>query len=200
VRPGPRLIETVRRGLDAELEGETLEQVIAFYATDLGQRIVDFENSGRAAIGNPDIEAAARLRFAELEGSNDPKLALITRLIEEGDMIDHNVTGALNSNFQFLRGLVDGNALDLSEAEILTDVQGQTEEITQDTTDWLFSFLLMAYSPLSVEDLEAYVTFAGTPAGLALNRGLFEGFGASYEDISYGFGRAIGINMVAEDI
>jgi len=35
---------------------------------------------------------------------------------------------------------------------------------------------------------------------MALNRALFDGYGAAYAEISYALGRAIALNMVAEEL
>ena len=54
--------------------------------------------------------------------------------------------------------------------------------------------------PLSDEEMAAYIAFARTEAGQALNRALFDGFGAAYEDISYALGRTVAHNMLAEEL
>ncbi|OAN71489.1 hypothetical protein A8B82_04160 [Sulfitobacter sp. EhC04] len=195
-----RIVEAVREALGQELEGEALEQAIDFFASDLGGQIVALENSARVAIQAPDVEAAARLRFAELSETADPRLEMLRRFVADGDMVERNVATALNSNFQFMRGLADGNGLDMTEDEMLADVTGEAEVIREDTEGWLFGYLLMAYSPLTDEQLQAYIDFGTTPAGQAVNRGLFDGFGAAYEDISYALGRAVALNMTAQDL
>lgn len=115
-------------------------------------------------------------------------------------MVERNVTTALNSNFQFMRGLADGDALDVSEDQMLADVTAEAEAIREDTEGWLYGYLLMAYSPLTDAQLQSYIDFSSTPAGQAVNRGLFSGFGAAYEDISYALGRAVALNMTARDL
>lgn len=195
-----RMVETLRSRLEAELQGEDREAAIAFFASDLGTVIIGLENAARAAIGDRDIEDAARARFAEIEGSDDPRLMQITALIEAGDMIDRNVTSAMNANYQFFRGLADGDAVEMTEGEMLADVTSQQEAITEDTTNWLYGYLLLAYSPLKDAELDQYLAFAQTDAGRALNRALFDGFGAAYGDISYALGRAVALNMVAEEL
>ncbi|MDF3413728.1 DUF2059 domain-containing protein [Sulfitobacter sp. M57] len=194
------MVELVRAELERELSGEALEDVIRFYAGSRGTRIVDLENAARRAIQDPEVEAAARARFAEVEDSMDKRLALITRYVEQGDMISRNVTSALNSNYQFLRGLAEGGALEMTEEEMLADAATDIEASTRDTTEWLFGFLLLAYHPLDDDDLQAYITFCETDAGQALNRALFEGFGKAYEDISYALGRAVALNMTAQEL
>ena len=45
----------------------------------------------------------------------------------------------------------------------------QIAEITEDTTAWLYGYMLLAYSPLSDDELATYVAFAQTEAGQSLN-------------------------------
>lgn len=194
------MVEMVRAELERELEGDLLEDVIVFYASDLGAEIIRLENEARRAIQDADIEEAARARYAALEGSDDARLGLITEYIESGDMISTNVTSAMNSNLQFLKGLEEGGAIEMSEDEMLADVTRDMDESTEDTTAWLYGYLLLAYSPLSDDDLSVYVAFSESPAGQALNRALFAGFGKAYEDISYALGRAVALNMSAEEL
>lgn len=195
-----RMIEMVRRALEETLTEEALEAAIAFYSSELGGRVIEMENAARAAIAQPDVEEAARARFAELDGTDDPRLAQIARLITAGDMIDRNVSTALNSNFQFLRGLRDGGALSESEEDLLADVSADLDQVTEDTRAWLYAYMLLAYHPLQEADLARYIDFAQTEAGRAVNRGLFKGFGAAYEDISYALGRTVALNMTAEEL
>lgn len=195
-----RMVEAVRAELEREVTGDALEQTIAFFATDLGTEIVDLENAARIAIQDSDVEEAARARFAALEGSDDPRLGLVADYIASGDMITRNVTSAMNSNYQFLHGLADGDAIEMTEEEILQDVSADLEESTEDTTSWLFGYLLLAYHPLADDDLRSYIAFSNSEAGQALNRALFTGFGKAYEDISYALGRAVALNMTAEEL
>lgn len=195
-----RMVEQVRRALAARLQGQLLEDAITFYASELGGRIIQFENTGRIAFADPDIETAAQDRYQALQDTNDPRLNAIRRFVNDGDMVELNIQGTLSANYQFMRGMADGGALNMTENEILADVAGQTDQVSEDTSKWIFSFMLMAYSPLSDAELQRYITFGASAAGKALNLALFEGFGASYEDISYGLGRAIALNMGAQEL
>ncbi len=195
-----RLTETLRAHLDAELQGDMREEVIQFFASEPGAQVITLENAARAAIRAQDIEDAARTKFAELEGTDDPRLTQITALIDGGDMINRNVTAAMNANYQFMRGLSDGGAMDMTEDEMLAEVADQQDAITEDTTSWLYGYLLLAYSPLEDAALDQYIAFAATKPGIALNRALFNGYGAAYAEISYALGRAVALNMVAEEL
>lgn len=197
--PG-RISEALRRAIEQELEGPQLEEAIAFFASDTGRKIIRLENSARVTMANPEVEEAARARFASLTGSRDSRLLQVMRMIDAGDLISRNVTSGMNSNYQFMRGLADGNVIEMSDAEILDDVMSERAEMEEDTTGWLAAFMLLAYSPLSDAELEAYVGFSESPAGLALNRGFFAGFDPLYEDIAYALGRAVALNMTAEEL
>ena len=195
-----RMVEEVRTALSAELEGDALEDVITFFSTPLGVRIITLENAARAAMDDRDVEEAARGRYLELSEAPNARLNSLKVFVQDNDMIDRNVTSAMNSNFQFLRGLADGDAIETSEEEILNDVAGDMDEITEDTTSWLYGYFLLAYDPLSADELATYIAFSDTEAGQALNRALFVGFGRAYEDISYALGRAVALNMQAEEL
>ncbi|KEJ88567.1 DUF2059 domain-containing protein [Sulfitobacter donghicola] len=195
-----RISEGIRAGLEPALEGEALEDAISFFASDLGSQIITLENSARRAMADPLVEEQARAQFAQRQGGDDPYIQQINRMIVAGDLINRNVTSALNSNYHFLRALVDGDIYMMSEDEILQDVMSERADIEADTESWLGAFLTLAYSPLSLDELTAYADFSETKAGKALNAGLFAGFDPLYEDISYALGRAMALNMAAEEL
>ena len=195
-----RISESIRQGLEPALEGEVLEDAIAFFGSDLGERIVTLENAARRAMADPAIEEHARAQYAEALNAENPRLVQIARMIEAGDLVNRNVTSALNSNYQFLRALVDGDIYAMGDEDILRDVLAERDAITEDTEGWLGGFFSLAYSPLTREELTAYADFAESPAGKALNSGLFAGFDPLYEDISYALGRAMALNMAAEEL
>lgn len=195
-----RVMETVRHALAAELTPEQIETVIAFYGTSPGDRIITLENAARAAIADPQVEQSARDRYLELAETAHPRLALLRRIVKANAMIDRNVTSAMNASLHFLRGMTDGQAYDMTEEEMLESVTGQVEAITADTTAWLYGYMLLAYHPLDPAALEQYVVFSESPAGRALNRALFDGFGRAYEETSYGLGRLVALNMAARDL
>ncbi len=180
-------------------EQETADS-IAFFDTGLGQRILSLENAARVAMADPAIEEIARETYNDLLGTGNERLATVSRFIAVNDLIERNVASALNSNYQFFRGLAEAGGSRESEADILSDVWSQEAEIRDDTESWLFSFLLMAYRPLSDDELEAYYIYSETPAGQALNAALFAGFDSMYDLISYQLGQAVARAMGASDI
>jgi hypothetical protein len=195
-----KIREGIRAGLEPALEGALLEEAIVFFASPTGTKVISLENAARKALGDRVVEQEARARFAGLAGSDDPRLAQINRMIDAGDLVNRNVTSALNSNYHFLRALVDADIYAMSEEEILGDVLAERDVITEDTAGWLGAFMLLAYSPLTLPELAAYADFAESAAGRALNAGFFAGFDPLYEDISYALGRAMALNIAAEEL
>ncbi|MFW2544036.1 hypothetical protein ACN2XU_15485 [Primorskyibacter sp. 2E107] len=181
--------------------GETqAEPLIDFFDSARGDQIVQLELDARRAMVDEDVEAAARSSFQDLEGSDDERLAQVREFIAANDLIEANVTGAMNASFQFYRGLVDGGAFVMSEQEILADVWSQEPETRAETREWLFAYMLLAYGPLEDRAMEAYIEMSSTPEGKALNRALFDGFNTMYDEISYALGLAVAQQMKGEDL
>lgn len=175
---------------EQRLSPERTAEVVAFFSTDLGQRIVTGELTAWRAIDDPDIEAAANAVYQQQLADADPRLELLTRLIDSNDFIDLNVMGGLNANVAFLQGLADGGAYaePVTEDMILSQVWQQEPQMREDTVLWLYSYQLMAYADLSDADLEAYIEFSESDAGRAYNTALFAGFDAIFTEMSYRLG------------
>lgn len=190
----------VHRGFASVIEDSDPTPLIAFFSSDLGARIIELELSARRAMVDEAVEQATRESYRAIEGSDAPRLEQVRRFVEVNDLLEANVTGALNASFQFYSGLVDGGGLQMSEAEILSDVWSQEAETREDTREWLYGYLLLAYEALSTEDLEAYIALSETAQGRALNRALFAGFNAMYDEISYALGLAVAQQMQQQDL
>jgi hypothetical protein len=185
-----------------ELDGVDVTPITAFFASELGQRVVNYEISARLALLEDGIEEAAIETWRERAETDDPKLALVEEFVEVNDLVESNVMGALNANLAFYGGLLDGNAFprQMSEEQVLADVWGQEEEIRNDTVEWVHSYLLMAYQPLSDADLETYIAMARTDEGRTLNRALFAAFDEVFTDISATLGLAASRFIAGQDI
>lgn len=193
---------TVINRMAEDLSGTDVTGLIAFFTSDRGREIISYEVSARSALIDEDVEEAARVRLSELRAAQAEELGLIERFVEVNDLVESNVMGAMNSNFAFYSGLLDGGAFEgsMSESDVVADVWAQEESIRTETDVWVHSYLAMAYQPLSEADLEAYIEISETPAGQALNRALFEGFDEMYVGISRALGVAAAGFMAGEDI
>lgn len=187
-----RLRAQVSAEFEKALDAKYIAPALDFFQGPVGQEAIALEIAARRALLDDAISEANDARLAELQGKGAPRLDLLHEFIDINDLLEANVVGALNSNFAFFSGLVDGGAYDqpLSQDEILKEVWAQEEDIRKDTETWLLGFLLMAYSPLDDAEMHAYIAFSETPAGQGVNQALFESFNRMFEDVSYALGRA----------
>ncbi|KUF11408.1 DUF2059 domain-containing protein [Pseudoponticoccus marisrubri] len=190
----------VEAGFTEVMEGTETAPLTAYFASETGTRVVSLELDARRAMIEDTVEQAARERYRDLEGGDSARLEQITEFVAANDLVDSNVAGALNASFNFYRGLVEGGGLEMSESEILADVWSQEQETRADTREWLYGFLLLAYEPLSDAVLDEYVALSGSEDGRRLNRALFAGFNAMYDEISYALGLAAAQEMQGQDL
>ena len=200
----PRLQSRFESALEAELseDPEALAEILAFYHSDLGERVVGLEIEARRAFLDTASEEAARVaadnRFAE----RDPMVPLLRRFIEAADLIEMNVAGALSGNLAFLTAMAEtgvyGDAMPADR--LMEEVWGQEDQIRDDTTSWLYAYLGLAYTPLTEAELEAYVDFMESPAGKRVNAALFTAFDQVFRGVSQDLGRAAGLAMLGTDI
>lgn len=194
--------ETVRSRAEPALSDAEVEELTAFFTSETGRRIVSLEISARRALLDEAVEEMSEESYAAALEEGDPRLDLLEAFVEANDLVERNVVGALNSNYAFYAGLADGGAFDfdLTEDQILRDVWGQEPEIRSDTTEWLYSYLYLAYQPLSDDELQAYIALSSSDAGQALNGALFEGFDAMFNGISAALGMAAAQFMGGQEL
>jgi hypothetical protein len=195
-----RMLATVEEVFSAEFGDTDPSALLDFFTSETGQQIVSLELSARNAMREDEIEDAARAAFNDLDGTTSGPLAAISDFVATNDLVEANLVGALNANYMFYLGLVDGGALRMSESEILTEVWSSEEETRADTREWVYAFLLMAYRPLADGVVEDYTELSRTDAGRALNRALFAGFNRMYDDISYALGMAVAREMQVQEL
>jgi hypothetical protein len=183
------------------LTPEAVAELQAFYDTDLGRRVVTGELAARQSFLESGVEETAAELARNRAAEGHPRIALLTEFIAVNDLVELNVSGALNSNFAFYRGLSDGGAFaaPMPEDLMLAEVWGQEAEIRTDLTEWLFAYQTLAYDDLSDAEMQAYIDLTATEAGQALNAALFAGFAELFDAISYDLGEAAAHFIAGEE-
>ncbi len=196
------MVGMVKEDFEISLSDVDLSPMIEFFGSDQGQMIIGLEVSAREALLDEAVEEASEEMAAVAIADEDPRMSLVQEFVQVNNLIETNVAGALNSNLAFYGGLVDGGAFGgaLSEEDILTDVWSQEPEIRSNTTDWIHSFLFMAYQPLDDADLQGYIAFSETDAGGDINRAMFESFDRLFNGISRSLGRAAATEMTSQEL
>jgi len=197
-----RIWQTFMPRFTAELEGQDINAMTAFFNTKRGRQITALEISARRAMLDEALEQESRAAYRKMAEQGDPRLAMLADFIEANDLVEFNVMGAMNASYAFYIGLVDGKAFDfeLSQEDILKDVWSQEVEIRVDTEEWIFAYLALAYAPLSDADLQAYIDFSNSEAGRVLNAALFAGYDDVFSNVSKALGVTAAQLMRGEDL
>lgn len=197
-----RLEPQVLAALAEATAGQDIGPILDFFTQAPGSTFIDLEVSARQAMLDPEVEQMAKEAAAVAMADESPLFAQVQRFVAVNDLVETNVVAAMNSTYAFYLGLMDGGAFpaEMTESDILGDVWAQEPMIRANTEEWVYSFLLMAYGPLSPEDMEAYITFSETDAGRAANRAIFAAFDGMFEEISLALGRAAARYMATEEL
>ena len=199
-----RMVSVMTTTMANELaqEDDTITAALEFFGSDLGQQILSLEISAREAMLEDGIDDAARASAGRLLAERGERYGLLSDFIEANDLMEQNVAGALNASLAFYLAFVEAGALpfDLPEQDVMADIWATEPEVRNETRDWLYAFLGMAYAPLSADDLARYTAFSATPEGQTLNRALFAGFDAMFLSVSVELGRAAGQRLSGLDL
>jgi Uncharacterized protein conserved in bacteria (DUF2059) len=187
---------------EAEGDPRAMADIVGFFDTELGQRILRLEIEARRSLMDEAVEEAAQQRAAEMVAQDDPRMAALRDFALANDLIESNVQGALNANLGFYQGMTEAGAFgaEMTEDQILSDVWGQEPQIRTETEEWLYPFLALAYGPLTDAELQSYTAFSRTASGKRMNVALFAAFDAVFVQISRDLGRATAKQMIGKDI
>ena len=199
---GEVMHDTVRTEFNAVIEGADVASMVAFFQSEPGQSIIELEVSARRALLDDAVDVASKEAAKIAQTDNTVRFQLIEDFAAGNDLLETNVADAMSANMAFYMGLTDGGAFDdaLMEDQILADVWDQEPDIRANTYDWVYSFLLLAYDPLSDEDIAAYTAFSNTDAGAVLNAALFSSFEDMFDGISFALGREAARTMASQDL
>lgn len=188
--------------LETELSGQDTAAMLEFWKTDLGQRIVVLENSGRIAFADDDIEQDSRARFREMVQNNHPRVAMLREFVAAGDFFEVNLSNAMDANYAFMSGMVQSGVFDreITEEEILRNTWENEAEIRKDIREWIYAFLALAFQPLTDAELQAYIDFSNTKAGRVLNNAQFVAYNYVFKTISKALGVSVGEFLRSSDL
>jgi hypothetical protein len=184
----------------SEADAAALAESLTFYTSDLGQRIIGLELEARRAMLDPAVEEAAIADWKAL--SDQDRIDQLDRFAAINDLVESNVMGALNANLAYYRGMSGAGAFGkpMPEDQMLSEVWSQEDDLRKETVDWLFPYISLAYSPLSRDELQAYIDFSDTPAGRRANAVLFAAFDAVFVVVSADLGQAVALRLNGQDI
>lgn len=106
-----RMMQMLHTELATELDGVDTDSIVAFFTSETGAKVVDLEIAAREALLDDAVEEASREAAIVAMADGDPRVVQVERFIHANDLIESNVVGAMNSNYAYFMGLLDGGAL-----------------------------------------------------------------------------------------
>ena len=191
---------------DMEATPDVVQDALEFARTDLGKRVLRLEISARDALLDDEVDQIARMalqnaRAAQQGAPAADRLDMIRARVDANDLVELNVSLGLNTSYAYYQSMMSENAVNgLDSEQLLFLVWAQEPEIRIDVEDWIESYFMMAYQPLSDEDLQALIDYVSTPLAQAFNRAMFRAFEVVFGDISVAVGRALGRRLNVEDL
>ncbi len=174
----------------------------AFFGSDLGKRITALEVEARRALLDEAVTEAAEVQAEKMAAARDPRLRLIRQLIEAGNMVEQNATSSMTGYLAFNTGLESAlpeNRRTPAE-DLMTGIWGQEAQMRADATDWLVTYMVLAYGPLSDDELRAYIAFMQTDAAKAVNAAIFAAYDAAFSPALKELGFEAGRTLQGRDI
>jgi len=200
-------VETLVTNFEAAWDATLLDAddravVMAFFTSELGERIVAAEIAARAGMADPGIAEAAQSAVLMAEQSDDPRLARHAEFSAQMGLVDRSVASMMNAQLLFLSGLSDGGGLEppLPEDEILRFVAAQMPALQLEASDWLAAYQLMAYGALEPGDFALFAQFNDTEVGRALATSIFAAFDETFDATQYELGLIAARYVVGDDI
>ncbi len=171
--------------------------VTPFLDSELGSRIVALELEARRTTQDEVALGAAREVLAEMEQSDKARRAQIERLVVAADLMESNVMAGLNGNLAFYQAMAAAGApgMAANEGELLAQVWSQEADIRASTAEFLYPLMALAYAPLTDDELQSYVAFSESPAGLRFNAAMTQAFAPVMIDLSRSLGAEAGRMM-----
>lgn len=200
-----RLQILFRNGLDKAMDSSDpalIAKALQFYEDGLGRRLVPLEIAARRAMLKDEVTAQAGAAFARAVSRDDARAGQILRLIEVADLVSPNVTSGLNASVAFSDGFgaTGGFDMPLSQDQMLQETWAQQDQIEAETRDWLQSFLMLAYSTLTDEEVDRYIAFASSPQGRELASAMFAAYDTVFLQTSRDMGMAAGLRLQGQQL
>ncbi len=153
--------EMIERALDmmeAIMPEHLVDHGAAFYASDLGQRLVVIENAAHMTPDEVKFPKAEKIVAALVE-QNSPRLAQYRAMMDAIGGVENTVRSVIEIQVRYyLAAMAAGTVeLDLSEADLRGLMQAQAEQIGESVQVYALLGAAFTYRDLSDADLAAYV-------------------------------------------
>lgn len=143
--------------LEATLKDDLLAHAAAFYASDLGQRLVEVENSSHMA-DDEEKEAVGNAMLADLEAKDDPRIDLFRRMSVAIDPNDIGPKAMTEIQVRFILAASYAGVIDLrtDEEGLRALLNENAEEMAEAIETSSLANATYTYRDFTLEELAEY--------------------------------------------
>lgn len=155
-----RLSDEMKSEVRAELEPLDLTDALAFFESELGQRIVSAEYAALDALSHADVWEATQRMMVAPDAILPRREALFGRLMDAGGYLDTALASQLNGQIAFIQGLTSHGAFAgiMAEREMMDWLAGEEPTMRAALYDWTRALFYLSYKGFDDHELEQLVT------------------------------------------
>jgi hypothetical protein len=185
-----RVNDALRTVVAREMPVDLMPDVISFLTTEPGLSLLESEVQTLEYFYDPANADAVCFCTEDLWAQDADRMLLITRLYDAQGMVDRTAAMVIDSQVALLAALSEGGATvaEMPAADIERLLRGEEDVIRQSIRSFALVYGHTAYANMSDADLETYIAFYQTPAGMAWNAATF----AAFYEIGVSFSRDVG--------
>ncbi|MEM6439231.1 MAG: hypothetical protein AAF763_05980 [Pseudomonadota bacterium] len=152
------MAEEMTGDLAEGLSQAQLDALIADFSTPAARRVTALEAVAQAPDRAAERAEDAGPMLDRLRDRNDPRLAVMTRMIEATNAVDIGVSTSLNMIYALLSAIMGSDRFPqvLDEAQLLAVVGGMEPQLRMTTELEVARSMAFTYRDLSMAELEAY--------------------------------------------
>lgn len=147
----------VRDRFVAELTDEDLDNIIGFYSTTFGKRVLALENQAQKPEVMDAINGNIPAILKKLEQDPERKV-ILTSIIGGLSAIQQGEAIAVNIMYSMFAGMISSGQIPqaLSDEEISSIIDQEKPKIREETTNITYASFYVIYEPLSIDELKRY--------------------------------------------
>ena len=151
--------------LSKTLSEQALDHASAFYATDLGQRLVMAENGSHMEEDEATKAEAGNAILSGLERIKSPRVALLTRLNDASDVEDSSVRAIQEVQIRFLMAAANAGVikLQMEEPDLREVLRAQEPEMRASIKNKALASSAYTYQAFSDEEVQKYAAALEDP-------------------------------------
>lgn len=181
-----------RENFAAHYDPRAIDEALDILSSDDWIRVFGLQVDTSLVLIDPDLLASATEVYWEYVEKDEPRIGLIEELIATTDLAEQSLSGAMNAMLAFNRGMTSVSAdLGYPDDEMIALIFSSEAEMRFEISEWLHTFYLVAYMPLSDRDIETQIDVWNSQVGQDIARALNLAYDAVFDTQAYALGASL---------